>query len=115
VSAEGIQIRFQQTDSDVVPIPTDSFKLPPPPTEEELERERKAAEGGLTTGEKAGIGVGVAVGAALFALGACWGRSRVMEKKKKRVPTMEPAPDRPPAPATATPNEEQVPPPYSKT
>ncbi|RDL35128.1 uncharacterized protein BP5553_07059 [Venustampulla echinocandica] len=57
VSATAIQIRFRQTDSSVVPIPTDSLKLPPPKTEAE-----KKAEAGLSSGARAGIGVGVSVG-----------------------------------------------------
>jgi hypothetical protein len=74
VTASPIQIRFKATDSDVVPIPTDSFDLPPPPTKEELEeeeRQRQAAKG-LSTGAKAGIAVGAVVGAAAVALGAWW-------------------------------------------
>ena len=50
VIATPIQIRFQITDSVVVPIPTASLDLPPVKT-------------GLSKGAKAGIAVGVVVGA----------------------------------------------------
>lgn len=57
VQATPIQIRFRDSDSSVVPRPTDSLQLPPPMTEAEKARQR-----GLSTGAKAGIGVGVGVG-----------------------------------------------------
>jgi hypothetical protein len=76
VTASPIQIRFKASDSDVVPIPTDSFDLPPPPTKEELEeeqreRERQAAKGQLSTGAKAGIAVGAVAGVVALIVGAC--------------------------------------------
>lgn len=49
VYATPIQVRFKREDSPVVPIPTASFDLPPPKQE-------------LSSGVKAGIGVGVTVG-----------------------------------------------------
>ncbi|CAI4210785.1 unnamed protein product [Parascedosporium putredinis] len=53
VYATPIQIRFQATDSGVVPIPTASFNLPGP-------------RAGLSAAAKAGIGAGVSVGAILI-------------------------------------------------
>lgn len=117
VSATPIQIRFRATeDSSVVPIPTGSFRLPPPPTEEELERERKAREdGGLSTGAKAGIGVGAVVGAIAIGVAACW----FVKRRKHRRGATDGASSEPmivPSNETADErvDEAQTPPPYSK-
>jgi len=59
VIATPIQIRFKATDSSVVPIPTDSFNLPP-------------VRKGLSTGAKVGIGVGVGVGAVAILIAVVW-------------------------------------------
>ncbi|KAJ5392565.1 hypothetical protein N7509_008055 [Penicillium cosmopolitanum] len=67
-TASAIQIRFQASDSSVVPVPTESFKLPMPKKE-------------LSTGEKAGIGIGAAAGVILLGLGGVlW--VEVLEEKK---------------------------------
>ncbi|KLJ12798.1 hypothetical protein EMPG_12202 [Blastomyces silverae] len=71
VYATPIQIRFQMTDSSVVPIPTASLKLP---------HARKP----LSTGAKAGIAVGVIAAVFLGIVAAvCWSKRA---KKRSRTP-----------------------------
>lgn len=114
VKASPIQIRFQATDSDVVPIPTDSFNLPPPPTPEELEREREEQRnaeqgGGLSSGEKAGIGVGVTLGV-IFAMAATCGlckRRRTKAHPSETIPLDNTSSER-------VNGSEAAPPPYTK-
>ena len=78
VSATPIQIRFRQTDSDVVPIPTDSLRLPPPLTQEEID-----AQKGMSTGAKAGIGVGVAAGVILIVVAVVWYVRKAASKRRE--------------------------------
>jgi len=68
VTATPIQIRFEASDSTVVPVPTESFKLPKPKKE-------------LDKREKAGIGIGVVAGVALLAIGWFFGW-RYWKKRK---------------------------------
>ncbi|PGH31156.1 hypothetical protein GX50_06083 [[Emmonsia] crescens] len=71
IYATPIQIRFQMTDSSVVPIPTESLKLP---------HARKP----LTKGTKAGIAIGVIAAVILgIVTVVCWNKSA----KKRRTPT----------------------------
>ncbi|OAX85478.1 hypothetical protein ACJ72_00157 [Emergomyces africanus] len=70
VYATPIQIRFQMTDSSVVPIPTESLKLP---------HARKP----LSKGAKAGIAIGVIAAVCLVIVAVvCWKRSA----KKSQAP-----------------------------
>lgn len=75
VSATPIQIRFRETDSSVVPIPTDSLKLPPPKTETELSQAAKY-----------GIGFGVSFGtlAVLFCVMPYIIRARKRRRETKQ-------------------------------
>ncbi|PGH01435.1 hypothetical protein GX51_05242 [Blastomyces parvus] len=75
VYATPIQIRFQMTDSSVVPIPTESLKLP---------HARKP----LSKGAKAGIAVGVIAAVFLGIVAAvCWSK----RAKKRRTSTADDA------------------------
>ncbi|CAI7618332.1 unnamed protein product [Penicillium pancosmium] len=87
-TASAIQIRFQARDSSVVPVPTESFKLPMPKKE-------------FSAGEKAGIGIGSAVGVALLGLGGFFGwrfwKKRRLSKVLERGPVRDSSvPDEPP-------------------
>lgn len=110
VEATPIQIRFRQTDADVVPIPTGSFHLPPPLTEEELAELERGK--GLSTGVKAGIGVGVALGVIVVVGALTWFlRKKAQAKRRGRAEESFMLPEQPVPAQTA---DDEPPPPYSK-
>jgi hypothetical protein len=77
VTATAIQIRFRAAESTVVPVPTDSFKLP---------------RGYLLTREKVGIGVGVPVAVGLLTMVVwycCCARKRQRKESVERVERVE--------------------------
>lgn len=87
-TASAIQIRFQASDSSVVPVPTESFKLPMPKKE-------------LSTGEKAGIGIGAAAGVILLGLGGFfgwrfWKKRRLSKALERGLVRDSTVPDEPP-------------------
>ncbi|TPX22159.1 hypothetical protein DIZ76_014024 [Coccidioides immitis] len=84
VFATPIQVRFQATDSSVVPIPTDSLNLPPP---------KKP----LSKGAKAGIGIGVPVGMIGLAAAVVLFLRRRRRGSSDHVPLQSSMPDPPPA------------------
>jgi hypothetical protein len=84
------------------------------PTKEELEKKRKAAEGWLSTGLKAGIAVGVVVAVTAFAMEACWGRKGGLQKKKRATGAVGTR-NRQVASVPAASHPNGAPPPYSKT
>nr|KMM68543.1 hypothetical protein CPAG_04869 [Coccidioides posadasii RMSCC 3488] len=84
VIATPIQVRFQATDSSVVPIPTDSLNLPPP---------KKP----LSKGAKAGIGIGVPVGTIGLAAAVVLFLRRRRRGSSDHVPLQSSMPDPPPA------------------
>lgn len=77
ITASPIQIRFKASESTIVPVPTDSFKLP----KEQHSLDKRA---------KAGIGIGVLAGVVL--LGACvFFAVRHYRRKKASVEPSQPA------------------------
>jgi hypothetical protein len=120
VWATPIQIRFRQTDSDVVPIPTDSLRLPPPLTQEELD----AQKGGLSTAAKIGIGVGVGVGVILIVIALVWYVRKVARKLREESDQQgfmlvdslqeEPTGEEPQPSKQTFGKEQEAPPAYSK-
>lgn len=84
VYATNIQIRYQASDSSVVPVPTDT-ELPP------------VDDGSLTPGEKGGIAVGVILGVlALGGAGYFLKRRHNRKKQTSKDTTSQHTPSDPP-------------------